>query len=80
MTHLSLAELDLDPDLDPDPGTSWHPRPDKHEARDVDGHLVDLDDDQVAVHQAKDEARDQLDGRGSCLEAEDSTLSPDGEV
>ncbi len=79
MTRLSLTELDLDPELDPDPGTSWHPRPDKAEARAGDGHLVDLDDDQVAVHQAKPEAADQPDA-GRPLAAEDSTTTPDQEV
>lgn len=72
---ITLADLGIDED----PGTAWHPRPDKTEARDADGLLLDLDDDQVAEHAAKPETVDQLDA-GQILSAEDSALSPDGEV
>ncbi|HEY9351997.1 MAG TPA: hypothetical protein VIP28_02045 [Nocardioides sp.] len=72
---ISLADLGIDED----PGTAWHPRPDKTEARDADGLLVDLDDDAVAEHMAKPEAAEQLDA-GLSLSAEDSALTPDGEV
>lgn len=72
---ISLAALGVDED----PGTAWHPRADKTEARDPDGNLVDLDDDQVAEHAAKPESADQLDA-GLVLSAEDSAFSPDGEV
>ena len=73
---ISLADLGIDED----PGTAWHPRADKAEARDADGHLLDLDDDQVAEHAAKPEATDQIDAGVEPLSAEDSALSPDGEV
>lgn len=66
--------------IDEDPGTAWHPRPDKTEARDADGLLLDLDDDAVAEHAAKPEAADQLDAGVEPMSAEDSALSPDGEV
>ena len=72
---ISLADLGIDED----PGTAWPPRPDKTEARDADGLLVDLDDDAVAEHMAKPEAAEQLDA-GLSLSAEDSALTPDGEV
>jgi len=72
---ISLAELGIDDD----PGTVWHPRADKAEARDDDGYLCDLDDDQVLEHQAKPEAADQPDA-GVLLAAEDSETTPDGEV
>lgn len=76
MPHLvTLADLAVDED----PGTAWHPRPDKSEARDDDGNLRDLDDDTVAEHAAKPEATEQPDA-GTPLAAEDSTESPDGEV
>lgn len=74
---LTLREIGVDP-LD-DPGTNWHPRPDKTDARDADGHLLDLDDDQVAEHAAKPEAAEQLDA-GRVLGAEDSAHTADGEV
>jgi hypothetical protein len=79
MAHIALNELDLDPALDPDPGSSWHPRPDKTAARDADGDLVDLDDTAVAEHRAKPEAADQPDA-GTPLEAESSSASADGQV
>ena len=72
---ISLADLGIDED----PGTAWHPRPDKTEARDADGLLLDLDDDGVVEHMAKPEAAEQLDA-GLSLSAEDSALTPDGEV
>ncbi|HEY9264390.1 MAG TPA: hypothetical protein VIQ11_07295 [Mycobacterium sp.] len=72
---ISLADLGIDED----PGTAWHPRPDKTEARDADGLLLDLDDDAVAEHMAKPEAAEQPDA-GLSLSAEDSALTPDGEV
>lgn len=58
---VSLAELGVDPGTG-DPGTSWHPRPDKTEARDAQGRLRDLDDDEVAEHLEKPEADEQYDG------------------
>jgi len=74
--QLTLADLDIAED----PGTEWHPRGDKYgDAWDDDGRLVDLDDDQVAVHQAKPEAAAQPDA-GRSLAAEDSETTPDGEV
>lgn len=72
---ISLADLGVDED----PGTAWHPRADKAEARDADGHLVDLDDATVEAHAAKPEAADQLDA-GVLLSAEDSAHSAHGEV
>lgn len=72
---ISLAELGVDDD----PGTAWHPRPDKTDARDADGHLLDLGDAQVAEHATKPEAADQVDA-GQMLSAEDSAETPDGEV
>lgn len=75
MTTVSLDELGIDED----PGTAWHPRPDKVEARDDAGDLLDLDDDEVVEHQTKPEAADQLDA-GRCLSAEDSEHTPPGEV
>lgn len=72
---ITLADLGVDED----PGTAWHPRADKAEAWDADGHLVDLDDDAVAEHEAKPEAAEQPDA-GRALSAEDSVLSRDGEV
>lgn len=73
---ITLADLDVADD----PGTAWHPRADKTEARDADGNLTDLDDDQVAEHAAKPEAVDQLDAGVDPMSAEDSTYSADGEV
>lgn len=73
---ISLADIGIDED----PGTAWHPRADKTEARDADGLLLDLDDDQVAEHAAKPEAADQLDAGVEPMSAEDSAESPDGEV
>lgn len=73
---ISLADLGVDED----PGTAWHPRPDKTAARDASGDLLDLDDDQVAEHAAKPEAVDQLDAGVDPMSAEDSALSPNGEV
>lgn len=86
--RVPLADLGLDPaDPSHDPGTSWHPRPDKTEARDADGHLRDLDDDEVAEHGEKPEADEQHDGvrrrrRENRLPgaAEDSDHSKAGEV
>lgn len=63
-----------------DPGTDWHPRPDKAEAWGEHGELFDLDDDQVAEHQMKPEAVDQVDAGVEPLAAEDSALSPEGQV
>lgn len=73
---ISLADLGVDED----PGTAWHPRADKAEARDAEGNLRDLDDDEVAEHAAKPEAVDQLDAGVDPLSAESSAYSPDGEV
>lgn len=73
---ISLADLGIDED----PGTAWHPRPDKTEARDADGLLLDLDDDAVTEHAAKPEAAEQIDAGADPLSAEDSIFSPDGEV
>lgn len=75
-TIISLADLGVDED----PGTAWHPRPDKAEAWDADGNLADLDDDTVAAHAAKPEAVDQLDAGVEPMSAEDSVHSPNGEV
>jgi hypothetical protein len=72
---ITLADLGVDED----PGTAWHPRADKAEARDADGRLLDLDDDAVTEHMAKPEAAEQPDA-GRVLCAEDSILSADGEV
>lgn len=74
-TTIRLDELGIDED----PGTSWHPRPDKVEARDELGDLRDLDDDEAIEHQAKPEAAEQLDA-GVVLAAEDSEHTPPGEV
>lgn len=73
---ITLADLGVDED----PGTAWHPRPDKTEARDDAGLLHDLDDDAVAEHLAKPETADQLDAGVEPMSAEDSAETPDGEV
>lgn len=75
MADLTLAELGVTRD----PGTDWHPRADKAEARNAEGNLVDLDDDQVLDHQAKPETGEQPDA-GVLLAAEDSQHSPKGVV
>lgn len=81
--HLSLAELGVVADR----GTSWHPRPDKPDARDADGNLRDLDDPAVHAHLIKPEGDDQVDGvrrrqreNRPELAAEDSIETADGEV
>lgn len=58
---ITLADLGVDDD----PGTDWHPRQDKTEARDSDGNLCDLTDAADAEHPAA---------------AEDSIHSPNGKV
>lgn len=73
--HVSLEELGVTDD----PGCDWHPREDKAEARDADGNLHDLSDDEVAEHADKPEVNDQPDA-GRSLAAEDSAQSPEGEV
>lgn len=75
--RLTLDDLPPDPDAaDGDPGVDWHPRADKTDARDADGNLRDLDDDEVEAHLDKPEAVEQPDGgRDRHLAAEDSTLS-----
>lgn len=73
--RITLTELGIEED----PGTSWHPRPDKEGARDDAGHLVDLDDDAVMEHAAKPETADQVDASGP-MAAEDSAETPDGVV
>jgi hypothetical protein len=73
--YMSLEELGVDED----PGTEWHPREDKAEARDSEGNLYDLDDNDVAEHERKPEAAEQIDA-GQVLSAEDSAESPEGEV
>lgn len=82
---IALADLGIDPA--DDPGTNWHPRHDHPTARDTDGNLCDLDEDQVAEHAAKPEADEQYDGvrrrdRDSreLGAAEDSDHSPEGVV
>ena len=75
-----LAGIPLDPTLDPDPGTMWHPRADKQEARDQAGNLKDLSDDEVEEHFSKPEVSDQIDAGRPPLAAEDSVETPDGEV
>jgi hypothetical protein len=69
---VSLADLGITED----PGTAWHPRPDKAEAWNPDGTLRDLDDDEVAAHRAKPEARGQVDAGVEPLSAEDSAETP----
>lgn len=61
MTKLQLHELGIDPATDV--GTSWHPRADHPTARDAEGRLIDLDDEQVDEHATKPEANEQYDGR-----------------
>ena len=83
--RVPLADLGIDPA--DDAGTRWHPRPDKTEARDADGHMLDLDDTEVAEHTEKPEADEQYDGvrrrRREARElgaAEDSDHSAPGAV
>lgn len=86
--RVPLADLGLDAaEPSQDPGTHWHPRRDKTDAWDDQGHLRDLDDGQVAEHVEKPEADDQYDGvrrrrRENRLPgaAEDSDHSAPGEV
>lgn len=59
-----------------DPGTTWHP--DKPEAYDAEGHLLDVVD--VEEHLIKPEALWQADAGVEPLSAEDSLLTPDGEI
>lgn len=73
MEQVSLADLGVDED----PGTAWHPRPDKTEARDAGGNLTDLSPEEQAMHLTKPE---EYPDSGSPLSAEDSTHSPEGEV
>lgn len=60
-----------------DPGTDWHPRPDKANAYDECGDLPDLNDREVVEHGEKPEAFEQIDGVacGPPLAAEDSQLT-----
>jgi hypothetical protein len=75
---VSLEELGVETD----PGTTWHPRADKAEARNADGTLRDLDHAEVLAHIEKPEARDQVDSvrNGEPPSAEDSLESPSGVV
>ena len=67
MPTVSLHSLGLTTD----PGTEWHPH---YKA----GDLPDLDDTAVTVHLAKPEHADEREA--GPLAAEDSALSPEGEV
>lgn len=85
MAHLTLRELGIDPA--DDAGCSWHPHADHPTARNPDGHLVDLNDDQVDEHATKPEADEQYDGVRHRARvgrelgaAEDSDHSPAGIV
>jgi hypothetical protein len=75
---IGLEELGIETD----PGTVWHPRPDKAEARNPDGTLRNLDHAEVLAHIEKPEARGQVDSvrNGEPLSAEDSLESPGGVV
>jgi hypothetical protein len=75
---VTLEELGVETD----PGTIWHPRRDKAEARNPDGTLRDLDHAEVLAHIEKPEARGQVDSvrNGEPLSAEDSLESPGGVV
>lgn len=66
---ITIADLGLNGD----PGRAWHPGQAKF--RD-DGTLPDLTDEQTAEHAAKPEAAEAE----GVLAAEDSVLSPEGEV
>lgn len=74
--HTSLEELGVESD----PGCAWHPREDKREARDADGNLRDLSDDEVVGHARKPEAAEQVDAGVEPLSAEDSAETPEGVV
>jgi hypothetical protein len=76
MTEMSLEEIGVTKD----PGTEWHPRSDKTEARDEDGLLLDLSDEEVDEHRAKPEAADQEDAQGEPLSAEDWVETGSGAV
>lgn len=76
MDSISPADLGITQD----PGTRWHPRRDKHQARRDDGNLRDLTTAEVVEHQAKPEADDQPDASRGPLGAEDSTETPEGVV
>ena len=68
-----LADLEIDDD----PGTTWHPRPDKPNARLENGDLPDLNDRELAEHMMKPE---EFPDTGEPAAAEDSAESPEGEV
>lgn len=73
--RISLSALGVQKD----PGTDWHPRTDKAEARSVNGLLRDLNYSEVEKHKAKPEAQEQPDA-GLYLSAEDSALTPEGHI
>lgn len=82
---ISLADVGVDPA--DDAGRTWHPRPDKTDARDANGNLRDLTDREVEDHCAKPEADEQPDGRRRrarerrpALAAEDSIETDPEEV
>lgn len=70
---VNLADLGVDED----PGTAWHPRPDKANAFLDSGDLPDLNDREVAEHGTKPE---QYLDSGEAMSAEDSQHSPEGAV
>ena len=71
--QVSLASLDIDED----PGTDWHPRASKANAYHESGLLPDLNPRELVEHMKKPE---DYPDKGKILAAEDSALTPDGEV
>lgn len=71
--EVSLADLGVESD----PGTEWHPRPNKANAFLDSGLLPDLNEREVEEHLAKPETYPDT---GKSLGAEDSQESPEGEI
>jgi len=71
--EVSLSDLGVEHD----PGTEWHPRASKANAFHDDGLLPHLNDREVEEHLAKPERYFDSD---KVLGAEDSELSPEGEI
>jgi hypothetical protein len=67
-----LADLEIDDD----PGTTWHPRADKPNARLENGDLPDLNHQELAEHMMKPEEFPDM----QPVAAEDSEDSPEDEV